>query len=850
MYRKDMVVVIGFRGHKMKRKNIFSLLSWACAHLAWLTMAFSPVALGKESENINSLVLQRYVTELGLNKKSTLGEFWKKNKSEFPVFMQKDLENYFKENQNVAMPEVSVKNQKATDGTDVPVLIVTEKGKTTTIQFYEERDKWVKINGIAMTENDLESVTGLYTRLSASDIRLKNKADKYLTNKKNKLNNLDRANDLARFEGFPRITPQLWKSMSKNDRVAYVVKMRMLWLSAKKVSEYFPKKNKKTAEHSSDSQLEKFFDIILKKAEAAPSGTAKMTAPPAAKPAKSAAVQVKGTTVTTKEGKTVRIPYNAKSCVVAGYVGAYSETTGKCSPEVALATYEKNDNLKFVKKANDECSARASNLVACNPILYSYPQGSPLCVDSKASSYQIATHYEGPCDTASRLSSKDVKDKLTFKSDYSDIVPEARRWEMIDQDQKKDEYSYTNEFIKGYLKRNDTESKKYSELFEQGKWDKDLDEMLVNIQTQFETEIERSTQACREGYLSGTNEPNQKGACDQLHRRWLFTERFIAKIRSTSCSPGSKYIGAYENDESSVSEAAKEKTKLNKQNIDSTKDLLCKCEGSEKSVAFGQSCEVTQREREQEVKCTQEGTELRTIDATETTAVKKECFCTSDPSISGVPGTTLTCTAQRAASCSTKYPGATGLGADCLCASNGKAPKLDSTGSSGEAESPESAQRAKTYSCESSTNIWPWVIGGVAALLAFLFFKKKKKKQEDPPVVTPPPVVPPGTCPAPKVGTPPNCACAGDSGCTPPQHSYNQTTCQCDLVPQTIMCANNTPAPSNNANLCPKCPDGVTFLSLTPCPADPGEGGGGNSCPSGNCSGGVPGSGSGSGKTR
>jgi hypothetical protein len=53
---------------------------------------------------------------------------------------------------------------------------------------------------------------------------------------------------------------------------------------------------------------------------------------------------------------------------------------------------------------------------------------------------------------------------------------------------------------------------------------------------------------------------------------------------------------------------------------------------------------------------------------------------------------------------------------------------------------------------------------------------------------------------------------------------------------ESIMCPNNSPAPSGNVEFCPKCLNGSYRLAE----GCPNEGGTGDSCPQGGCNGGMP----------
>ena len=78
----------------MRIFSYFDKLNWVAACLSCFTMAFSPLALGKEAEKISKTALEKYIVEFGLDKPVTLGEFWEKSKSYVPGDSYRELEAF------------------------------------------------------------------------------------------------------------------------------------------------------------------------------------------------------------------------------------------------------------------------------------------------------------------------------------------------------------------------------------------------------------------------------------------------------------------------------------------------------------------------------------------------------------------------------------------------------------------------------------------------------------------------------------------------------------------------------------------------------------------------------------
>lgn len=885
----------------MKKNFYLKSAKWAAAYLSCLTMVFAPVAMGKEAEEMTQKNVQQLVKDLGLDKKMTLGEFWEKNKALVPGYVYRDLENFVKQNKNMQMPEVTTDVSKATDGSEIPVVRFTKDGKTQTAQIFGEKEKWAKFNGVTLSEKDLERVDDAFKRIEGSDIKLKREGDKYRKNKSEiQVNNIQKKEadlfkkDFARFDGFPRVTPQLWKSLTREQRVGFLVKMRLMWLNARKVLATSEQNGTTPVKKTKPSAaIENFYKIIF--GEEAYAKTPALAPPPTADgkaKAQAKPVRTQAATVAQQKGPF----YTANTCVVAGYIGSYGKVDNingnrreGCSIDNALATYKDKADMAFIQQANDECKATGATQVACNPIIYGYPSGNVACIDKKSAEYQYATHFRSPgnkdtCDGKSRLASSD--DIIQFnEKNYANVQPREKQIAAIEADQKKDDYALTKSFLAGALAKKNSA---FNEMLK-GEWNHDLDNEMVKIQMQFEAEIGRAIATCEADFaqtlVSGaepTREKHQKLACDQLHRRWLFVEREIAKFRSKACVPPATYIGSYGQDEASYADSAKDKTALNKKSIDAKGTELCECPATaeptpapaapvaesatvapvtaaatakNKRVSFGEKCEVPAviPPVAEPGKCA-DGLDATKIDGTDV------CACKNNAAIFVKPGEPAPKCEKETPKCD-KPVGIAGFNYEqCKC-DDGKKLKQTSGDDGG-------------YECE-GTNWLPWILGGLGIAALLFLFLRKKKKDPPPTVVTPPGVCTPplsgtppncacantctvGTlnpttcgcditptpqCTPPKVGTPPACICpAAPSYCTLPQKIYDANTCQCTDVPQPPTCADGSVAPGGNISSCPTCPDGsYKTASSTSRPGGcPAEGGGGNNCPQGGCSGGLP----------
>lgn len=801
--------------------KLLKILSWTAVHTAWMTMTFSPVALGVEAEKLSKQKIQEYLQEAGLNKQTTVGEFWEKTKAYYPGYVYSQIEAFAMQNKNVRMPEINLTTAKATDGSEVPVLNYTAAGKNYSIQLYGDKNKWAKFNNVNFAAADIAKPEDMFRRIQANDIRVKRDLDlikkKTIQDSANETKRLEIfKKDFARFKGFPRVTPELWKSLTKEKRANYLVKMRSLWLAAGKVLE-----TKAFVGTYEPNPMEQFYKAIFGQTANAQDEDSN----PFARPKKmtSGKVQVQGATVVSN-GVKVNIPTDAKSCIVAGYIGAkgiVSNSNGDnrqgCSIDIALGFYKNTPGLQYVENANQTCrEGKGPTYRACNPMIYGYPGGSEKCVDSKATEFQGATTMLGPCDTASPLSIT----ATTFTKDYSNIMPAEKRIALMEKDQAADDFKMTRDYVNGVLAKNNPSM---VAMLKDGKWNVDLDNELVRIQSHFEDGINQAVEVCEAQIKAGQIvEKQQKAACDQLHRRWLFTEKLIADLRSKACVDGSKYIGAYDDKESSSANA--EKAKLNKTTTQGVG--LCQCTDGKK-VNFGQACSDLQRV---------------------TITACKEGWRKDDTGKCFVPPVVEK-------SCPDVANFKAGEKSDtCVCKNDPE--KQMPTGTS-----PEQGQSI----CKEDNDAWKWILGIGIGVVALLWFKNRHTSP--PIVVSKPPlcdankkmvgkscickvscpnqnpdscacrVIPTPTCPF--GGTYPACACEPKT-CTPGQQIYNNVTCQCDDKPKPVTCPDGSSAPNNNLSQCPKCSDG-SYTPIGGCPTGPkNEGGSGDNCPQGGCNGGVP----------
>lgn len=455
-------------------------------------MTFSPVALGQEAKRISQVQLEDAVIGLGLNRQMTVGEFYKKNKYLVPDRLKKDIEAIVNVAKNQPMPVFEVVSNKGTSGESIPTLRVSQGGELINIQWFGEKNKFVKFQNTNLTEVDLINFNDMLTRIIAGDERFRKQIEvKDAT-----------PNIMAKKFKYPKVTDKQWKRMSARAQAAYIVNLRSLWQDARdvlRVKNELKEKKKKSSSYFYE-QNQHFFKLFL------------------GHPAEAARA------------------YTAEKCIVAGYVSTYVQTSSgeKCSVEEAKRKYSSNE---LFRTANATCESQGK--IACNPLIYgATTDGTPYCIDYSRNNrdFQKATHFDGPCDTSSRLQSSNAEVRFLNNSaanfgrgryDASNrTMSEEELREHFRQDHAQNR-TLTENYIMGILKLSGKVSPTEND-FSRVALDQNSVALLREVRDKFELEINEARASCMAVSNSDSSvEPNFWQACDQLHRRFLFVNDAI-----------------------------------------------------------------------------------------------------------------------------------------------------------------------------------------------------------------------------------------------------------------------------------------------------------------------------------
>jgi hypothetical protein len=429
-------------------------------------------------------------------------------------------------------------------------------------------------------------------------------------------------------------------------------------------------------------------------------------------------------------------------CVVAGYIGTYGAG----------------------KRCNYPTGAKVAGCnFPCNPTIYGFDgSGKQFCLAS-SNELQTATHYNKGCDAKMPLTSVELPlPAVSAKQDASRYqgILEANKAKAL-----QDPAAMAN--TKKYLESMLSGSPEMRDAFQKGNITAELLAKLQEIQTQFDSTITAARNDCAAAAGEAQYDKNFWGACDQLHKRFLFVAAFLEK--NPGCKGGGK--------------------------VDET-TLTCSCP-SGSGVAPGSACAVTP--------------------VTPTPG-------TSD-TVTPTPGPTPD---TNAGQCD---PKCSGKEICQKTAGDGDGAEVwECKGSGGDGDGKDKDKPGFFSKLWSGVKkIAPWVLGGVALYAAWkIFFKVKKPALKPAADACPNGTIPPcgSTCAAPQAML--SSGVCGCPACPPGQTMTNASSCLCENTATTTtlyVCADGVTQVSDLAN-CPStanysCWDGSTVSNPINCPEQP-----------------------------
>lgn len=200
-------------------------------------------------------------------------------------------------------------------------------------------------------------------------------------------------------------------------------------------------------------------------------------------------------------------------CVVAGYIGSYGAG----------------------KRCNYPSGAKATGCnFPCNPTIYGFDSsGKQFCL-SGSTELQTATHFNKGCDAKMPLTSVQLplpaESAKKDASRYQGILDANKAQALADPAAMANTKKYLESMLNGTPEMRDA--------FQKGNITSDLLAKLQEIQTQFDSTISAARKDCAMAAGEAQYDKNFWGACDQLHRRFLFVAAYLEK--NPGCAGGGK----------------------------------------------------------------------------------------------------------------------------------------------------------------------------------------------------------------------------------------------------------------------------------------------------------------------
>ena len=468
-------------------KNILQKLNGLLVTVSLATMVFSPVALGKQAQanqdQMSKAQLEQIVQQLGLNKSMTFGEYYKKNKEYYPPRVQKMVEQLLVRFKDEPMPQFVVGSSKNSKGETIATLRINGKDQLSNLQFLGEPDKFVKFDNTNLSEEDIANFDDMFAKLYFTDASHRKGYGDALTSPKTMKKTTAKTvvKPETTYQGLPKITKEYWKKMTPMQRAQTVMNMRLLHAGAQEVldaKQISSKKGKKTSslEGGTASPLHKWnnFFAMLDTANADEVGT---------------------------------------KCVVAGYIGTYG-TNNRC---------------------NYPASVKVSGCnYPCNPTIYGFDGGGKQFCLGNSAELQTATHFGGGCDSKMPLTtvklSLPASDAKKDSSRYQDVIEKNKAQALSSPGVMDNTKKYLDSMLNGKPELRDA--------FQKGNITAELLSELQKIQSQFDSTIAAARADCAADASKTQYDKNFWGACDQLHKRFLFVAAYLEK--NPGCKDGGK----------------------------------------------------------------------------------------------------------------------------------------------------------------------------------------------------------------------------------------------------------------------------------------------------------------------
>ena len=476
-----------------------------------MTMVLSPVAQGAQAESVPKETLERMLSEIGLNRQITVGEFFKKNKHLFTEGIRKEVEPMMDKFKDQMMPTFEITMLQNPNGEKTPVLRVTDQGQLYSIQMFQDENKAVKFDNTELDAQEVVNFNLMIEKLYYHEPRLRK-----IVGGSDKMSAVGVPQSKP-FTGLPEINPKVWESYSVKEKAQYIYNLRKLWTQSNLILEQVEKKQK-----TKRSTKTSFFNFLMSDSFAGPTLRKDKPVPGSVKTGKAGQKKMGYRDNTDNLDVT-----DDNTCVVAGYISMYRN--GKCSADMSVIRKKYNiaegQNPKM-DAAIQYCEAKGQ--MACNSFVYGLDNsGNGICIPKTGDDFQKATHANGPCEKASPLGPDVpflVNDKLKNEDRYAESNLQIKDLESYYSDQLAKDVNYQSNIERFLMSMTVSDGKNvnFNEALSL-----DVVKQLQLIQDEFNKNITNARDACKAAAKNKQYDKNFWGACDQLQRRFLFVREFL-----------------------------------------------------------------------------------------------------------------------------------------------------------------------------------------------------------------------------------------------------------------------------------------------------------------------------------
>ncbi|WP_413587581.1 hypothetical protein [Bdellovibrio sp. HCB274] len=146
---------------RLKLKPMLAIKTLA-ASASIFTFCMAPVAQGAAAANQKQLINQFLKDTKISTQKQTVGQFWQRVRHVFPKQSQNQMDQWVRINGSQPMPSVEATSFKGPDGKEqIRLNLLMNDGKTMTLTFTGDEDRFVKVNSVYLSEKDVRRYKNL-----------------------------------------------------------------------------------------------------------------------------------------------------------------------------------------------------------------------------------------------------------------------------------------------------------------------------------------------------------------------------------------------------------------------------------------------------------------------------------------------------------------------------------------------------------------------------------------------------------------------------------------------------------------------------------------------------------------